>query len=223
MQKRKEVRKLPRRNKYRKSSNKGNRMSTTFVVDGLDEYIKQLAEVGERVDDIAKAAIYEGAGQMAKAVRQEIEELPEHRAGEAGGIKEYERKALLKGLGISPIKVMNVNPDKASNYGIKDDFLNAKVGFDGYSDQKLSGRLVRRWDLDDKSKDIYVRGEGYIPIPVIARSIAKGTSFSQKYPFVRDAVVKNEDIIVGVMRYRFIKSTEKIMKKRQEFKSSKEE
>lgn len=61
------------------------------------------------------------------------------------------------------------------------DFVNAKVGWDGY------GR--------DKTKK-YPKG---VPNQVIARSVNSGTSFRKKNPFVNRAVTKNKKTAVKAM------------------------
>lgn len=63
--------------------------------------------------------IYKGAKIAADEERRYIESIPRHVRNEPGGINDFERAAMLEGLGISPMRY----------YG---DELNVRVGFDGY-------------------------------------------------------------------------------------------
>ncbi len=119
---------------------------------------------------IMKAAIYKGAALAADEIRKEIEKLPVHKSGSPGGVTNFERDALLAGLGISPMQ-------------FDDDFLNAKIGFDGYYDDgKHPGK----------------NGKGK-PIVVVARSVESGTSFSQKQPFMRRATRRIKGKVIETM------------------------
>lgn len=153
----------------------------TFRVKGLDDFVKQLTELEQNADKVINEAVYKGAGVLADAVREEIENLPEHENGTPGGVKEYERQAMLEGMGIAPVQADG------------DGLLNAKVGFDGY------------YAMSDGSKK---------PIPMIARSINSGTSFSQKQPFVRKAVRGKRTEVEKAMQEVFENEVNKIMNKK---------
>lgn len=180
-------------------------MKITFQVDCLDGYMRRLAELARKSDKVALEALYKGAGIVADAVREEIEAIPEHKPGVRGGIREYEREALLSGLGISPANVFD------------DDFLNAKIGFDGYSDRKRSGRRKYKVIGEDSDGKVvrYVAKvySGDVPIPVIARSVVSGAPFSQKYPFVRTAVRRVREEAYEAMKNVFESEIKRIMSK----------
>lgn len=71
-----------------------------------------------------------------------------------------------------------------------DDFLNASIGFDGV------------YEVSDTF---------YKPIPLIARSINSGTSFSPKIPFVRNAVRRVRKQTYQAMQKVFEEEVNRIM------------
>lgn len=71
---------------------------------------------------LMKAGVYAGAGLGADKVRARIKTIPEHKRGVPGGIRDYEREAMLDGLGITSIREA-----KGEYY--------ASVGFGGYDDE----------------------------------------------------------------------------------------
>lgn len=186
-----------------------------FCVVGLDEHIQKLDQLGVDSERIIRESIKAGAGCAADLIRKEIKSIPANeKKRPRGGVRTYEKEALLKGLGISPVNIFD------------DDFLNAKVGFEGYSDQKLSGkRRVHRWRFEGGHH--LVPGEGYIAVPIIARSIAGGAHaynisdndyqgglFCTPNKFVRRALNNNADVIEGAMRGIFLKNFNAIMNKK---------
>lgn len=146
----------------------------------MDDFLRQLAKLEQDTDKIINEAVYTGAGVLADAVREEIENLPKHEKGSPGGVKEYERKAMLEGMGIAHIRIDD------------DGLLNTRVGFDGYH------------EMPDGSKK---------PIPMIARAINSGTSFSPKQPFVREAVRGKRTEVEDAVQKVFENEVNKIMKK----------
>lgn len=86
--------------------------------DGLEEYIKRLAQLDKGTEGACKAALYEGAAVVHKAIEEEIGTIQEGR-----GIKKANIEGLKNGLGFSGME----------NSGGS---INIKIGFSGYdSDQ----------------------------------------------------------------------------------------
>lgn len=90
---------------------------------GLDEYVGKLKKLDANTDEIIGRAIYAGAGVVADAVRQALNEIQtddkyhpnnEMRAGPTT----EEKKALLDGFGISKLRQNGT-------------FWNVKIGFSG--------------------------------------------------------------------------------------------
>lgn len=155
----------------------------TWTVGGFEEYFARLGELQQSAEPIMKAATYKGAALAADEIRKEIEKLPAHQSGSPGGVTNFERDALLTGLGISPMQ-------------FDDDFLNAKIGFDGYYDDgKHPGK----------------NGKGK-PIVVVARSVESGTSFSQKQPFMRRATRRIKGKVIDTMSDELNKQCSRIFK-----------
>lgn len=153
-------------------------------IKGLDEYIKQLNKI-EDPEPAIKAAIYEGAGLLADEMHTAIEQLPKFSRGENGhrarGVTDIERAGLLRGLGITPI--LN-----------KDGILNAKIGFDGYNDNK-----TKAWPSGK-------------PNTMVARSIESGASWLQASPFIDKTTRANKKRVERQMVAAFDKEFKKITK-----------
>lgn len=82
----------------------------------LDAYCAILEKLGGNVENIMKAALYEGADVIADAVRAEIEALP---VKKGTGFTQKVKDGLLQGMGLSPMKTT-------------EDGVDIKLGFDGY-------------------------------------------------------------------------------------------
>lgn len=153
-------------------------------ITSLDEYLKQLNKIADPEPAI-KAAIYEGAGLLTNEMRTAIEKLPKfsrsENGGRAHGVTDVERAGLLRGLGITPI----------SN---RDGVFNAKIGFDGYNDNK-----TKNWP----------QGK---PNAMIARSIESGTSWLQSSPFVDKTTRANKKRVERQMVAAFDNEIKKIIK-----------
>ena len=95
-----------------------------------EEYAVKLSRYAAKSDEIAKKAIYTGAGMVADEIRKNIEALPEDEfrhlnTGETyKGIPKEQKIDILHGLGGTPI-----DGDRDGNH-------NAKIGFDGYGSMK---------------------------------------------------------------------------------------
>lgn len=133
---------------------------------GAGEYAEALkrleftAEQGTLLEDAAKA----GAGPVADEIRRRLRFLPadDYRRLEPDekfvGIPREQKTDLLVSLGVTP-----VGRDKK-------DFVNVKVGFDGYGSQPTKA---------------YPKG---LPNQLLARAVESGSSVRKKTPFVRPAV-----------------------------------
>lgn len=127
------------------------------TINSIEPLLQRLNQLGANTEEIAKKAVYAGAGVMADEYRAEIESLPiDNRFGTQErprhGVTEAEKDGLLLGLGVTPI---------TNDRG----YINAKIGFDGYNENRTD-----RWPQGKPNK-------------MIARAINSGTSFSEKIPF----------------------------------------
>lgn len=130
-------------------------------VTGLEEFSSRIYALKEGGVSLMKAAIYDGAGVMVEAVKEEIMKLPEESGYMKDGqrrtvIKKSEKQALIDHIGIA----------KIDNIGGK---VSTAIGFDGYSD------LITNEHPNG------------VPVALIARSIESGSSVRQKRPFMRTA------------------------------------
>lgn len=83
-----------------------------IVFKSSDEYALRLSRLGKNGKDIAKKAIYKGAGMMTDKIRDNIDTIQ--------SVHDYQKQDLKDSLGITSIE--------QDNKGI----WNAKIGFDGY-------------------------------------------------------------------------------------------
>lgn len=138
-----------------------------IIMRGLDEYLKKLEALDVSKTSIMKMAVYEGADEVADAVREAVKGLPEIKASEAvanwrqevpvDGITKAQKDGLLEGL-----YVARMEEDLDSVY--------TTIGFDGYNHVKTKK---------------YPKGQ---PNAMIARAVESGSSARRKTPFVRPAV-----------------------------------
>ena len=149
---------------------------------GIDEYLAQLKELGDKANGICKRALYDGAAVLADAVRAEVEALPTtDRNEDPQGVFEYEKQGLLEGMGIAKMKD-------------EDGRISTRVDFDGYNRMK--------------SKK-YPNGH---PNSMIARAINSGTSKRKKNPFMSRAVKKARERANKAMSARMDSDINNIMK-----------
>ncbi len=155
-------------------------------VYGFDEVTRKLEAAVSQEETAAKKAIYGGAAVVADAVKQEIDKLPTD--------ERY-------GTPMHPVKgIKQVQKDGLKeSFGIaplRNDkgFLNVKLGFDGYN-----GLKTKRWP----------KGQ---PNAMIARAAESGTSFSEKNPFMRNALKSSKAAAKKEMSETFEKEIGKLMK-----------
>ena len=157
---------------------------------GIDGTMARLNALQQSLkDQIIGKMVYEGADIVADAVREEIQKLPtsQHEGkawfGTPGHPARGPSEEQKKGL-LDSLGVSHMRDD--------DGFLNVAIGFDGYN------RVTsRRWP----------RGE---PNQLVARAVARGTSFMEANPFFKAAVNKTRSKAKSAMKKaaeRQLKST----------------
>jgi len=153
-----------------------------------EDYALKLSRLAAGSDEIAKKAIYEGAGIIADEVRKGLESVPVDKFrflkdGEQMHVLSKEQKDdLLGALGVTPIRI------EASGD------INAKIGFDGYG---------------SKPTKAYPKG---VPNQLLARAVESGSSVRTKHPFVRPAVNAMKIKAKAEMEKIIDREIEKIMK-----------
>lgn len=161
----------------------------TIQMKGLDEYLVKLNRLEQASkEEICGQAIYEGAGIVADAIREELDwgvdtderfGTPEN---PTAGPRAIQKDGLSRSLGISSMR------DDGKG------FLNVKIGFDGYN------RVVtKKWP----------QGQ---PNQMVARSVESGTSWMKKTPFVKKAATQSRKKALSAMSKSVRESIEKIMK-----------
>lgn len=156
-----------------------------FEFEGLDEYLKTLAEMDKSTSGLIKRAVYDGAAEVAKAVEAEIRALPENDGFQVRlpirGVSKEQKNGLLEGMGFA--KMENENG-----------FINTKLGFDGYNEVKTKQ---------------FPKGQ---PNAMIARSINSGSSTRQKDPFMNRAVKAAKEKAENAMAARLEADIEAIIR-----------
>lgn len=154
---------------------------------GLDEYERKLSKLSTGISKIAEQAVFQGANVVADEIHKSIEALP-----------------IVHGYGTEahPLPGGVTGTQKAGlldGFGISkmqndDGFVNVKLGFNGYNDIKTKS---------------YPAGQ---PNVLVARGTESGTSWKQKYPFVRPAVSRVTKSAEKVMIYTIEKGIDDAMK-----------
>lgn len=161
-------------------------MATLKWSDGFNEYLAQLSKLSDQSLEICKAAVYDGAGVVADAVREGVRSIPINNgygttAMPIDGVTAKQKAGLLEGLGISPMEEEN-------------GYVHVKIGFDGYNSLKTKK---------------YPNGQ---PNSLIMRAVESGTSFRAKNPVVSKATRSAKEKAEEAMRKSIDASIEKIMK-----------
>lgn len=153
---------------------------------GFDELEKTIDKVSIEFLKIQGESIYEGAKIVADAVKEEIHALPvDERNHPKDGMLHGVKKLQKIGLehGLGIAPLQNGRG-----------FENVKIGFDGYN-------LIKT-----KSNP---KGQ---PNVMIARAVESGTSFSEKIPFVRNALKKARNQAKKKMIKSFDEAIGKLLK-----------
>lgn len=133
---------------------------------GFDEYIKFLEAIGVNSERVAASALGQGARVTADEVRKRIEAIPavsdaeNKRAFHDDGVKYRMSVAQKAGL-LHGLGIARFNRTASD--------VNTSIGFDGYNDVKTKK---------------YPNGQ---PNQLVARIYERGTEYSEKQPFVRQA------------------------------------
>lgn len=162
----------------------------TIEFTGIDEYAAKLRALGKAGTSICRAAVYDGAGVVADAIRQQIEglatiedyeaiiawrqEIPAH------GITQKQKEGLLDGMHLQKIRDEN-------------GFICTEVGFSGYNTVQ-----TRKFP-------------GGQPNALIARSMESGSSARQKQPFIRPTVNQVKGAAETAMEVKINDMINKIM------------
>lgn len=154
-------------------------------ITGLDEFSDKLTQAGEHATGIAKAALYEGAGVIADAIRGSLDEIqtgPFHWAkdGETR-LPSPEEKAA----------VMSAKYGVAKHQGSGAE-INTVVGIGGSGYKMVAGKRV--------------------PVAVILRSIQSGTTYMRPQPVVRKAINRAKSAAAGKIAAEAEARLQKILK-----------
>ncbi len=151
----------------------------TIKMTGLEGYISRLNKLGRDAVGICKASVYEGADEVADAVRAAIEALPTESYGDTmadwrdrrpvDAITDKQKQGLLDSLYVERIRD-------------EDGFVFTRIGFAGYNDVKTA---------------TYPNGQ---PNSMIARAIESGSSARRKHPFIRPAVNRVKTAAIARMQ-----------------------
>lgn len=152
--------------------------------EGVGDYLKELEALSAESEEVCKRALYQGAAVMASAIKSEMAKIPD---------RSWHSGRIASGL------TAEEKADLASGFGISkmrnaDGVIDVKLGFDGY------GHKTRK----------YPSG---VPVPLIARSICKGTSWLQKYDFVGKAERAAKAATESKIQQTFDRELEKLTNK----------
>ena len=175
-------------------------MPFTMKTTGMDELEKQIGQLGDKGQQMAAVALYEGAGVMADAVSQAIHGIATEKFKyAAGGTKRLpspEEKAILEQSKHGVAKFRNT--------GTK---IETSIGFDNAGYAKITWNHARtnvRTKYKQQKSGKYAHasqggGESSKPVEVIVNSINHGTSFMKKQPFLRKAFSQNQSAAVAAV------------------------
>ena len=139
-------------------------MSFSMETTGMDELEKKLGQLGEKGQDIAAVALYEGAGVMADSISEAVRGIATEKFWYAAGGRTRkpspEEKAIVENARKGVAK-FHKSPTR----------VETSVGMQNSGYATLAGRTK--------------------PIPLIANAINSGTSFMQKQPFFRKATSRS--------------------------------
>lgn len=153
-----------------------------------DEWLAKIAKLEALSrDKVCGNAIYGAAEIVADEIRSQLQKVPTDEnwgtsVEQTQGPRKAQKKGLYDSLGIASMQ------DDGKN------FLNVKIGFDGYNDLKSA-----RWP----------KGQ---PNQMVARSVERGTSYMKGHKFVKKAMAKTRKRALDYMKESVDKSIEEIMK-----------
>lgn len=148
-------------------------MAYTVKTSGMSELLQRMEKIGDKAQEVASQALYEGAGVVANEVSKAIQGIAtkEFTYPAPPGktrLPSPEEKAILQQArhGISKFRKSTME-------------VNTSIGFQNSGYAMLKNRRV--------------------PVPLIANAINSGTSFMTKQPFMRRAVLRSKTTAVSVV------------------------
>lgn len=197
--------------------------------DGLDETIQLLRELGDDAVSAASIGLYDGAGEMAKAVYEEAQkirtsEFKYAKGGEQRLPSPEEKQIVLDAgsMGIAKFEKTDdgvntsVGYNKAGYANVRWNHMSSKartnykaVYFKGHESNASSFlKAVRNAGGGDIGKG----AQNQKPVGVIAASINHGTSFMKKQPFIQKGMMKGKTRAIEAMTKRIEQIFNKIIK-----------
>lgn len=178
-------------------------MAFRMDVTGMGELIRKLDQLGEKAQDVASLALYEGARVVADAVSSAVQGIRTEPFKYAKGGKKRlpspeEKEAIMGSAhGVSKFrkKLMTVDTSVGFNHAGYTD-----VNFNHMSSKartNYKGKYFKGHESNStsflKATGRYERGlQNQKPIGAIAGAINSGTSFMQKQPFMRKAFSQSQ-------------------------------
>lgn len=153
---------------------------------GFEEYLAELQRIHGSSEELAKRALYTGAGVVTDAIKSSMSGIPTrdpkkfYKNTLAPGLTPQEKADVIRDFGL-----MHMKTEGSKIY--------TQAGFkNGYSSHKTK------------------RYPGGIPTPLLARSVESGTSWMKKTPFVRKAANAARKPAIEAMRKQYDSDIERI-------------
>lgn len=178
-------------------------MAFRMDVTGMGELIRKLDQLGEKAQDVASLALYEGARVVADAVSSAVQGIRTEpfkyaKGGEKRLPSPEEKEAIMGSAhGVSKFRkrILKVDTSVGFNHAGY-----ADVNFNHMSSKartNYKGKYFKRHESNStsflKATGQYERGlQNQKPIGAIAGAINSGTSFMQKQPFMRKAFSQSQ-------------------------------
>lgn len=142
--------------------------------EGMDDVAVMFGKISRAGNAIAKMVTYDGARVMADEIRRETDALMQDKERYLRGGEKY---AVITQRDKRDLAAhLGITKIKSSTTGVR-----AVIGFAGYGSHKTHK---------------YKKG---LPMPLLARSLHKGTSVREKSPFIDRAVAKAERLALEEM------------------------
>ena len=132
-----------------------------LTVQGLEDFSSRIAALGSKGVPMIKMAIYDGAAIMIEQVKREIQGIPEEEGYMPPGRKRHVIAARDKKALLDHAGISHMQDREGK--------VSLSISFDGYTDYTTRS---------------FPQG---VPIPLLARSIVKGTSVRSQYDFMQRA------------------------------------
>lgn len=135
-----------------------------MTVKGLEDFSSQLRQLGTRSEGVMKCAVFDGAAVLIEAVKEEIRAMPEEEGYLPPGAKRHVLTKREKQELLDHVGIAHMKT--------QDGKVSTTISFEGYTEH-----TTRAFP-------------GGVPIPLIARSLEKGTSVRHQYDFLGKALNK---------------------------------